>query len=276
MISEKSMKLLAHKQALCNMVRRIAIQAGEITLQYFDESGLDESLYENKPDGSPLTKADTEAEAYIVKELAGLLPDVPVIGEELTARGENGSVDGYEYFWLVDPLDGTKEFKRGSPDFTVNIALIHQNKPVMGVVYAPARGELYAGCGEGTAVRWLEETDNEKSIRVRKPPHEGLTVVSSRNHGDPVELERFLQDHKVSKRLTIGSSLKICMIAAGKADIYPRFGLTSEWDTAAADAVLQAAGGVIHDLDSKPLAYGRSKDSYVNPPFIARALELAI
>lgn len=276
MISEKSLKLLEHKQALCNMVRRIALKAGDITLNYFDESGIDDSLCEDKSDGSPLTQADIEAEACIVRELQILLPDVPIIAEELMARGEEPSREGCEYFWLVDPLDGTKEFKRGSADFTVNIALIHKRIPVLGVVYAPARGELYAGCGEGTAIRWLADTDKEKSIKVRRPPHEGLTVLGSRNHGDTQKLDQFLQDHKVAKRLTVGSSLKLCLIASGRADLYVRFGQTSEWDTAAGDAVLRAAGGTIHDLNRADLVYGRGQDSYINPDFIARSCELAI
>ncbi|QQG37356.1 MAG: 3'(2'),5'-bisphosphate nucleotidase CysQ [Micavibrio aeruginosavorus] len=258
------------------MVRRIAVQAGDITLQYFDESGMDRSRYEIKSDGSPLTLADTEAEHFIVQELSRLLPDVPVIGEESMARGEAVSISGYDYFWLVDPLDGTIQFKNGDPEYTVNIALVHQGVPVLGVVYAPALGELYAGCGTGTALRWLQKTDKERSIKTRKPPHAGLTVVSSKSHGDEARLDQFLSSHKVARRMTVGSSLKICWVAAGKADLYPRFGQTSEWDTAAADAVLRAAGGVVEDMDGRPLVYGSDGRAFRNPEFIARARDLAL
>ncbi|MCM2343266.1 MAG: 3'(2'),5'-bisphosphate nucleotidase CysQ [Alphaproteobacteria bacterium] len=276
MHSEASLKLLRHPQALCNMVRRIAIAAGDITLQYFDEAGMDQSNVELKSDGSPLTKADTEAEHFITAALHQLLPDVPVIGEESMARGEIVSISGYDYFWLVDPLDGTIQFKNGNPEYTVNIALIHKGQPVIGVVYAPALGELYAGCGAGTALRWLQETDKEKLIKTRTPPHGGLTVVSSKNHGDLGKLDHFLSAHKVAKRIAVGSSLKICWIAAGKADLYPRFGQTSEWDTAAADAILRSAGGVVENMDGQPLIYGNHGTDFRNPEFIARALSLAL
>ncbi len=276
MLSESSLKLLKHPQALCNMVRRIAVKAGDITLQYFDEAGMDQSQYQIKGDGSPLTQADTEAEAYIAKELHGMLPDVPVVGEEAIARGEIPSLDGHEYFWLVDPLDGTKQFKEGDKDYTVNIALIHKGVPVIGIIYAPARGELYAACGPGTAVRWLADTDKEKAIKVRRPPHGGLTVVVSKSHGDNAKIDTLLQNHKVAKRVGVGSSLKLGFIAAGKADLYPRFGETSEWDTAAGDAILRAAGGVIEDMNGQPLVYGRADKKFLNPEFIARASDLAL
>lgn len=276
MLSESSLKLLKHLPAVCNMTRRIAIAAGEITLEHFDEAGMDEGRYDIKSDGSPLTKADTQAEAYIVKELHSMLPDVPVIGEESISRGEVTSIQGCDYFWLVDPLDGTSGFKNGSPEYTVNISLIHQGIPVLGIIHAPARGELFAACGEGTAIRWLAETDKEKSIRVRRPPHGGLTVVTSKNSSDPKKLAAFLDSHKVSKNTAVGSSLKLGLLASGKADLYPRFGKTYEWDTAAGDAILRAAGGVIEDLNGRPLAYGKAANNFENPEFIARATDLSL
>lgn len=275
MLCENSLKLLAHPKALCNIVRRIAIAAGDITLEYFDESGMDESQYELKADGSPLTKADTLAEAHIIKELLATLPDVPVVGEEAVARGEIPALDG-NYFWLVDALDGTRQFKEGNPEYTVNIALIHKGVPIIGVIYAPARGELYAGCGEGTAIRWLAENDKEKAIKTRRPPHGGLTVLTSKNHGDTAQIDNLLSSHKVAKRTKVGSSLKLCFIAAGKADLYPRFGQTSEWDTAAGDAILRAAGGVIEDMSGQPLVYGKAGGKFLNPEFIARTADLAL
>jgi len=276
MLSDNALKLLAHPKALCNIVRRIAIAAGDITLEYFDEAGMDESQYVTKPDGSPLTKADTLAEAFIIKELQATLTGVPVVGEEAVARGEIPALEGHDYFWLVDALDGARQFKEGDGEYTVNIALIHKGVPILGVIYAPARGELYAGCGEGTAIRWLAENDHEKSIHARRPPHGGLTVVTSKSHGDAARIDTLLSSHKVAKRMKVGSSLKLCFIAAGKADLYPRFGETSEWDTAAGDAILRAAGGVIEDMNGQPLVYGKPGGKFLNPEFIARTADLAL
>ena len=248
------------------MVRRIAVDAGEIVLQYFDGAS---GPVEHKGDGSPVTLADRKAEAFIQKSLLSVAPEIPVIGEEAAEAGNLPDLKNAEYFWLVDPLDGTKEFIAGGEDFTVNIALVHGNAPVLGVVYAPATGTLYAGYGADSAVRWNRENDKDKSIHVRKPPNEGLTVAASLRHGDDKKLEKFLKEMKVEKILKRGSSLKICAIAEGKADIYPRLGPTCEWDTAAGDAVLRAAGGTITDIDGKPLAYGGRNPKFLNPPFVA-------
>jgi 3'(2'), 5'-bisphosphate nucleotidase len=151
----------------------------------------------------------------------------------------------------------------------VNIALIHNGVPVLGVVYAPVPGELYAGCGPGTAIRWLADHENDKPITVRDAPAAGFTVVASVNHKNDAKLNAFLDDLKVAKVLHRASSLKICAIAAGKADIYPRHGLTSEWDTAAGHAVLNSAGGKIVDLDGNPLTYGHADRKFLNPEFVA-------
>ncbi len=260
-------KLLENPAALCNMVRRIAIDAGEITLKYF-EMGEDLQV-DIKNDDSPVTLADREAEGFIQMSLEKILPDVPMIGEEAAALGKSPDLKDAEYFWLVDPLDGTKEFISGGEDFTVNIALIKNHEPVLGVVYVPAKGELFAAHGPGTAVRWVQDTDKEKSIDVRPPPGQGLTVVSSSHHGDTEKLDKFLEEFKVEKIIKRGSSLKICAIAEGKADIYPRFGPTCEWDTAAGDAVLRAAGGIVTDTEGKPLRYGGFNPKFLNPEFIA-------
>ncbi|MGB0720310.1 MAG: 3'(2'),5'-bisphosphate nucleotidase CysQ [Bdellovibrionales bacterium] len=260
-------KLLDHKGALCNMVRRIAIEAGAITLKYFDEGGY--SGADAKADGSPVTLADQEAEALIQAKLKDITPDIPFIGEECMSDGSADKIKGAEYFWLVDPLDGTKEFIGGGGDYTVNIALIYNGDPVLGVVYAPAKGELYAGHGPDTAIKWMEDSDKEKPIRVRVPPEKGLSVVASKSHGDTEKLDRFLEQFKVEKLVKCGSSLKICIIAAAKADLYPRFGPTCEWDTGAADAVLRAAGGYLTDEQGQPLRYGGSNEKWLNPEFIA-------
>lgn len=270
-------KLLQSRPALCNMVRRIAIEAGEITLEYFDEE-VDSGL-QTKGDGSPVTLADQKAEELIEAKLLEILPDVPIIGEESVSEGRETDLSGEDYFWLVDPLDGTKEFISGRPDYTVNIALIHEAEPVLGVVYAPAKGELYLGYedlhrGELKALRWFEDSDTEKEITVRPPPKEGLTVVSSKSHGDNSRQDQFLENYKINKVMKRGSSLKICAIAAGKADIYPRFGPTCEWDTAAGHAVLRAAGGYLRQIDGSKMTYGTSGDpKRLNPEFIASSFE---
>lgn len=260
-----------NRKALCNQVRRIAIEAGEITLHHFDDSGFHGA--DAKSDGSPVTIADQQAQDFINQKLQSIDDSILIVGEE----NKNPDVSKAEYFWLVDPLDGTKEFISGSGDYTVNIALIHNNEPVLGVVYAPVHGDLYAACGEGTAIRWVEDSDVERSICVREPSHKGLTIVSSKSHGRGEKLDSFLENYKVAKQVQRGSSLKMCTIAAGKADMYPRFGLTCEWDTAAAHAVLNAAGGTITDIDGNELQYGLGKsDKFLNPEFIARSLFVAL
>jgi len=269
---DETRKLLENPGALCNMVRRIAVDAGEVTLKYFEMAG--DSHIEEKDDGSPVTLADREAETLIQMTLEQITPGIPIVGEEAASLGkapENFDRDGY--FWIVDPLDGTKEFIGGGGDYTVNIALVYKGEPILGVVYAPAKGEMYAGYGLGTAVRWNEETNTEKQISVRKNPAGGLVVVASKSHGDENKLDKFLDKFKIDKLVKRGSSLKMCIIANGKADIYPRFGPTCEWDTAAADAVLRSAGGVITDLDGNPLKYGGADPKWLNPEFIACSFE---
>ena len=253
------------------MVRRIVTAAGARTLEYFD-AGL--PGYEEKGDGSPVTIADREAEDIITAGLADLVPGIPVVGEEAVAAGNVPALGDGGWFWLVDALDGTREFIAGGTDFTVNVALIHGGVPVLGVVYAPAKGEMYAGSGPGTAIRYLEDTDSEKPVFTRRPPPSGLVVLASRTHGDAQRLDEFLACYKVAKVIKSSSSLKLCAIAAGKADMYPRFGPTSQWDTAAGDAVLRAAGAAVHDLSGAPLVYGAVAGGFVNPEFVACRTEL--
>lgn len=261
-------KLLDNPGALTNMVRRIAIEAGEITLKYFE--GEECGRLDNKSDGSPVTLADQEAEALIEAKLADITPGIPIIGEEAAAEGKAPvHFDREGYFWIIDPLDGTREFISGGGDYTVNIALVYKNEPILGVVYAPVNGELYAGHHKGSAIMWREDTGKEKEIQVRKPPKEGLTIVASKSHGSASRRDAFLEKFKINKLTQRGSSLKICIIAAGKADLYPRLGPTCEWDTAAGDAVLRAAGGMITDLNGKALVYGGSNPKWLNPEFIA-------
>lgn len=261
-------KLLTHLPALCNVVRRIAREAGDITLDYFEEGMEIASLI--KGDGSPVTEADRRAEDHITQALRDAVPSVPVVGEESFAGGAHPDMRGEEYFWLVDPLDGTKEFIKGSPDYTVNIALIKNQMPVLGVIFAPARGEMFYAHADAPAMRWLEETDTEKQIRVRRPPHGGLTVMASANRHKE-ELDKYLAEHKVEKILRKGSSLKICWIASGKADLYPGLGETCEWDTAAGQAIVECAGGELTDMDGQPLRYGTRAGDFNNPPFLVQA-----
>ncbi len=220
----------------------------------------------DKADGSRVTRADREAEDIISKALADLFPGIPMVGEESVAAGIIPDISGGT-FWLVDPLDGTKEFITGSGDFTVNIALMRDFTPVMGVIYAPVTDTLYFGA-EGQA--FMRDGDGiERKINVRPVPAEGLTVVASKRHGDPAVLDQFLKGRKVAKMISRGSSVKFCCIAAGEADFYPRLGPTCEWDTAAGEAILRAAGGRVTMLDGKPFLYGKTAQKFLNPGFMA-------
>ena len=216
-----------------------------------------------KADASPVTEADRRAEEHILGALAALTPDIPVISEEAAARG---SIPEFgDRFWLVDPLDGTREFVSRNGEFTVNIALVEYGEPRLGVVLAPALGRAFAGVRGGNA--FTEEGGGRRAIACRHAPAEGLTVVSSRSHGDRDALSAFLSGRRVARSAYVGSSLKFCLIAAGEADLYPRLGTTMEWDTAAGHAVLAAAGGRVTGLDGQELRYG--KPPFVNPHFLA-------
>jgi 3'(2'), 5'-bisphosphate nucleotidase len=220
----------------------------------------------SKADASPLTAADEEAEEIILAGLRRLTPDIPVVSEEAFARGEIAA-QAPPRFWLVDPLDGTKEFLKRNGEFTVNIALVDDGRPRLGVVGAPAMSLTYAGAGRGSAGEWRD--GSHRPIAVRPAPAEGLTIVASRSHGDAEALDRFLAGRGVAATRQAGSSLKFCLVAAGEADLYPRFGRTMEWDTAAGQAILAAAGGRVRTLDGAELRYG--KPGFENPHFIASA-----
>lgn len=217
-----------------------------------------------KGDESPVTQADQKAEDVILAGLAKLAPGIPVVAEEAVAAGNIPDVS--DRFFLVDPLDGTKEFISRNGEFTVNIALIENGKPVLGLVYAPAINRLFTGAAGLGA--WLEDAAGQREIRVRAVPEEGLTVVASRSHGDETALDAYLAGRKVASRTNAGSSLKLCLVAAGEADVYPRLGRTMEWDIAAGDAVLRAAGGKVTVVaDGADLKYG--KPGFDNPHFAA-------
>jgi 3'(2'), 5'-bisphosphate nucleotidase len=220
----------------------------------------------NKADASPVTEADERAEALILPALQALDPSIPIVAEEQAAAGSIPRTG--QRFWLVDPLDGTKEFINRNGEFTVNIALIDAGEPVLGVVLAPALDRLFAGArGLGA---FLEQHGERQPIRCRSIPEAGLTVVASRSHGDAQALEQFLDGRKVASLASAGSSLKLCLVAAGEADVYPRLGRTMEWDIAAGDAVLRAAGGRVVTLDEQSMPYG--KPDFSNPHFAAWGL----
>jgi 3'(2'), 5'-bisphosphate nucleotidase len=248
---------------LLAQVETIARAAGAVILQVYGTA----FEVRGKADASPVTLADEQAEALIVPALRALTPALPVVAEEAASRGEVPVT--CERFWLVDPLDGTREFVLRNGEFTVNIALVHDGEPVLGVVFAPALERLYAGVpGQGA---WLIEADGQRrAIRCRARPAAGATLAVSRAYGDEARLQTWLQGQRITHRVPAGSALKFGLLAAGQADLYPRFGRTMEWDTAAGHAVLRAAGGQVRDLQGRPLRYG--KPGFDNPDFIASTL----
>jgi 3'(2'), 5'-bisphosphate nucleotidase len=228
----------------------------------------------DKADASPVTVADEAAEKMILQDLANIAPEIPVVAEESVAAGRVPVVA--DRFFLVDPLDGTKEFISRRDEFTVNIALIENGEPVLGVVFAPARRELYWGdVRAGRAGHIGSDPDGTmpslgSAIAARLAPPRGLVAVASRSHRTP-ETDAFLANYPVTEFKSIGSSLKFCLIAAGEADLYPRIGTTMEWDTAAGQAVLMAAGGRVTTLEGAPFRYG--KPGFKNGNFVARGRE---
>ncbi len=250
---------------LLDGIRDLARRAGDVILDVYRS----DFEVRRKDDASPVTEADEAAERLIVPALRALTPGVPVIAEEEAAAGRIESLSG-DYFWLVDPLDGTKEFVARNDEFTVNIALIRARRPVLGVVYAPVLDAMYAGAGRQTAS--LETAGRaRRAISARAVPETGAVMVSSRSHGDADSLAEMTASLHVAAHRIAGSSLKFCLVAAGEADIYPRYGPTNEWDTAAGHAVLAAAGGSVRTLDGEDLLYG--KESFLNPRFIARGFD---
>ncbi|MBM3492317.1 MAG: 3'(2'),5'-bisphosphate nucleotidase CysQ [Alphaproteobacteria bacterium] len=247
--------------ALAAGIREAALAAGAAILKVY----ASDFRIAAKADASPVTAADEAAEAIILRHLARLTPGLPVVAEEAVAAGHVPEVSGGD-FWLVDPLDGTREFISRNGEFTVNIALVRAGRPVLGVVLAPARELLYLATGPGRATR---EAQGEApcTIAVRRQPDEGATVVLSRSHRSP-ETDAWLAGVNVARQVDAGSSLKLCLVAEGSADLYPRLGRTMEWDIAAGQAVLEAAGGSVTTLDGRPLRYG--KPGFENPHFVAR------
>ncbi len=238
---------------------RIARAAGVVVMKHYD-AGCEAR---EKSDRSPVTDADEEAEKLILAELALAFPGVPVVAEEEAAAGRVVTVGSR--FFVVDPVDGTKEFVKRGGEFTVNIGEIVDGRPVAGVVYAPAIERLFVG-GEGVGAFELTG-ETMRAIAARPAPDDGLVAVSSRSHPDPKTAE-YLATLNIKGETNAGSSLKFCLVAAGEADIYPRAGTTMEWDTAAGHAVLAAAGGAVTTWDGAPFVYG--KPGFTNGHFIAR------
>lgn len=247
--------------ALLPELERLARLAGAAIMEVY----ATDFAVERKGDDSPVTEADQKAEALILPGLRALTPNIPIVAEEEAAAGRIPDVSGD--FWLVDPLDGTKEFIKKNGEFTVNIGLIQNGKPVAGVVYAPALGIMWAGAGDQA---WREDASGRVAIACRTVPERGAVVLDSRSHRAPERLTAFLADLPDVQLVNAGSSLKFCKVADASADFYPRFGPTCEWDTAAGHAVLAAAGGEVVTWDGVPLAYGK-KPTFLNSDFLARA-----
>ena len=241
-------------------IRRIAAEAGDAIMNTYD----DPAQVETKEDDSPLTQADRAAHNCIVAALTALTPDIPVLSEESEGISTEERM-GWDRFWLVDPLDGTKEFIKKTGQFTVNIALIENGESSLGVVLAPASGlEYFASRGNG-AFKRLSQAEPEK-IQVSEIDKNKLRIVASRDHAGP-KVAAMLEKLPNAELVSMGSSLKFCLVAEGAADLYPRFVPTMEWDTGAAQCILEEAGGAVCTLDGYRLAYGR-KDLR-NPSIIA-------
>lgn len=252
--------------SLMDELGSIAIAAGDIALKYRRQA---EILH--KTDGSPVTQADHEANALVLERVGALLPHLSIVSEE--QAGSHTLCGTTQEFLLVDPLDGTKEYIDGSDDFTVNIGWIRAGNPIAGVVYAPATRRLWLGWGGGATFIDLSHspelaTAPRQAIKTRKAPENGLIVLASRRHCND-ETEQYLSRLRHYTRQSAGSSLKFCLLAEGKADLYPRMSPTMQWDTAAGDAILRAAGGLVTTLDGAPLTYGRRETGFNSPWFIA-------
>ena len=244
------------------------LKAGAVIMEVYAE----DFEVMTKGDSSPVTLADQKGEAIIAADLARIAPHIPMVGEEAASDGDIPDIS-HGIFWLVDPLDGTKEFIHRRGDFTVNIGLIEDRKPMMGIVYAPDKGRIWWGIkGVGA---WAADVNggeiiNRTPIKTRTANPDELVIVASKSHRSP-ELEAWLEHYPAAEHISVGSSLKFCLLAEGKADLYPRHGLTCEWDTAAAHAVLVAAGGKVEDADGSALTYAKNSDTFLNPWFMAVA-----
>ena len=262
----------ASRDEIALFLAKAALAAGPAVMEEYDRG----CSVASKEDGSPVTSADHRAEAIICELLASLAPMPPVCAEEAMAAGAQAQVG--ERFLLVDPLDGTREFLAGNGEFTINVALVERGAPVAGAVYAPAIGRLWVGgetaftC-EAPVGAALPGEGSRRRIRTRSAPT-SLVAFASRSHLDP-KSDSFLKRLPIGETRFAGSSLKFCLIAEGLGDVYPRFAPTMEWDTAAGDAVLRAAGGGVFDPSGLPLSYGKVGAGLRNGPFVAWGDETA-
>jgi 3'(2'), 5'-bisphosphate nucleotidase len=254
---------LPNSDQLAAELCRIAHAAGDVIMAIYRS----EITTRTKADASPVTDADEAAERLIIEALEIMAPEIPIVAEERAAAGQTPEV-GDAPFWLVDPLDGTKEFISRNGDFTVNIALIRDGVPVEGVVHAPAVPVTYFTKAGATHI--IEDGGAARPITVRSPDADGMVAVVSRSHYS-AETADFLADYTVKAERAAGSSLKFGLVASGAADLYPRLGRTMEWDTAAGHAVVLAAGGSVRTLDGLPLRYG--KPGFENPHFVVRGVD---
>ena len=247
--------------ALLDAVVELSRQAGDKIMQVY---GKDDFSVEAKSDQSPLTEADMASHHLIVDTLAELTPEIPILSEESADTITWEQRRAWPAFWLVDPLDGTKEFIKRNGEFTVNIALVEGHDTTMGVVHVPARGETYsAGVGVGV---FKDAGRSSRPISVQSSAAAPMRVAGSRSHGND-ETRRFIEQLGDTEAVAIGSSLKLCLVAEGAVDVYPRFGPTSEWDTAAAQCVVEQAGGRVTKMDLERLQYN-TKESMLNPYFL--------
>lgn len=258
---------LLNYEAIAEIFAELAVLAGAAVMRFYKS----DSNVQTKADKSPVCDADVAGEAIILAGLAERLPHLPVISEEGAANG--AMVGLQEAFILVDPVDGTREFLAGKDEFTVNIGLVVRGEPRAGVVYAPALEQIWMTGQTPVSFRVLPGAklpppDLRRRIHIRTPGADGLIALTSWSHTDP-RTTTFLAKLPVKERRMIGSSLKFCAIADGSADIYPRFGATMEWDTAAGDAVLRAAGGTVLGRDGVPLRYGKTPSKFMNGSFVA-------
>ena len=248
------------KAALIDALRDVAVHAGREILAVYRR----DFRVHAKADASPVTEADTSAERAILDGLAQCASGIPVVAEESVATGDVPDIEGRTFF-LVDPLDGTKEFISRNGEFTVNIALVEDGTPTAGVIHLPALDETFWTPGDGTA--WRTRGGDPPERIACRTPGERLVVVASRSHRSP-ETAAYLERFEVAEIVSAGSSLKLCRVAEGAADLYPRLGRTMEWDIAAGHAIVRAAGGRVEALDGQALVYG--KPGFENPHFVAR------
>tara|TARA_B110000003_G_scaffold42925_1_gene40349 strand:+ start:2138 stop:2947 length:810 start_codon:yes stop_codon:yes gene_type:complete len=249
-----------NQNQLIKPLSEIASSAGEAILDIYNSN----FQVTTKNDQSPLTQADLSSHHIIVDGLKNITPNIPIISEENPLQSFDERKKWQEY-WIIDPLDGTKEFVKKNGEFTVNIALIRNHKAVLGIVHVPVTQKTYIGC-EGEGAQMFSPTQKPKQISVSNKINQALRIVGSRSHRDE-SLDKFLAQIDKFEIKPVGSSLKFCLIAEGTADIYPRFGPTSEWDTAAAQAVVEQAGGLVLKVNGDPLLYN-TKENILNPNFV--------